>query len=100
VISGSANPDAMTCAAPKRDAPAALQLPANFAQASQKTLVRMAIFHGSGVNSRSCPFQQSQKKTKERSSKKKRWFFQDRHLLLRHSWLPAEIFSFHSILTP
>jgi len=64
VISGSANPDAMTCAAPKRDAPAALQLPANFAQASQKTLVRMAIFHGSGVNSRSCPFQQSQKKNK------------------------------------
>jgi len=57
----------MTCAAPEGDAPAALQLPANFAQASQETLLRMAIFHGSGVNSRSCPFQQSRNLLDERT---------------------------------
>jgi hypothetical protein len=50
-ISGSANPViAMTCAAPKRDAPAALQLPENSSRPTLepgKDAIRtFTIFHG------------------------------------------------------
>jgi len=62
VISGSGNPPvAMTCAPPKRDAPAALQLPENSDPGSQEPVTdgcsTFTIFHGLGANhSRSCPF--------------------------------------------
>ena len=65
VLSGSANPvTAMTCAAPKRDAPAALQSPENSPPGSQEPVTdasrTFAIFHGLGANHCcSCPFLQS-----------------------------------------
>jgi hypothetical protein len=65
VLSGSTNPArAMTCAAPKRDAPAALQLPKKFRPVSQDPGTDASrpftIFHGLGENHcRSCPFQQN-----------------------------------------
>jgi|GEM_PF-5562791 len=44
VLLGSANPAiAMICAAPKRDAPAALQLPENFATWPLKNLIRVPV---------------------------------------------------------
>jgi hypothetical protein len=55
----------MACAAPKRDAPTALQLPKKSRPASQDPVTdasrTFTIFHGSGVNSRSWVFQQSRK---------------------------------------
>jgi len=67
-ISGSAHPvNVITSRRPRRDAPAALQLTENSVPGSQEPVTdasrTFTIFHGSGANSRSCPFQQSQGST-------------------------------------